>query len=277
MIEGVTSADQYIYHYTPVAKVKAILQNRTLQFGMYIKTNDPKESKDWKFDLGTNENADIGRYDMQALGAWLSAQLKANARVACFSLDTPLLSGNHLSDIFKRGFCKPRMWAQYAGCHTGACLVFDFQKLHRLVEEQFPSPFLVIGGPMQYEDRDVIRRWEDTTYTINVDYLERAGKAEYVKWHLLTYYKRLFFEKMTDWRDEREFRWMIFGSQTDDLYVKFEDALVGIVFGEESDESEVSEIMKMTSDMSLRYIGLKWKNCSPWYDFGNLKYLRLKI
>ena len=67
MIEGVTSADQYIYHYTPFAKV--ILQNRTLKFGMYIKTNDPKESKDWQFDLGTNENADVGRYDMQALVA----------------------------------------------------------------------------------------------------------------------------------------------------------------------------------------------------------------
>jgi Protein of unknown function (DUF2971) len=274
MIEGVTSANQYIYHYTPCAK--PTLQSRTLKFGMYIRTNDPKESKDWEFDLGTNENADIGRYDMQALGAWLSAQLKANARAACFSLDTPPLSGNHLSDIFKRGFCKPRMWAQYAARHTGACLVFDFQKLHWLVEEQFPSPFLVIGGPMQYVDRDVIRRMDETAYTINIDYLERMGKTEYVKWHLLAYYKRLFFEKMTDWRDEREFRWMIFGSQTDDLYVKFEDALVGIVFGEESDESEVSEIMKMTSDMSIHYTGLKWKNCSPWYDFGNLKYLGLK-
>ncbi len=213
---------------------------------------------------------------MQALGAWFSAQLKANARVACFSLDTPPLSGYHLSDIFKRGFCKPRMWAQYAGRHTGACLVFDYQKLQRIVEVQFPSPFLVIGGPMQYMDRDILLRRDDTAYVINIDYLERMGKAEYVKWHLLTYYKRLFFEKMTDWQDEREFRWMIFGSHTDDLYVKFEDALVGIVFGEESDESEVSEIMKMTSDTGLRYSGLKWKNCSPWYDFGNLKYIGFK-
>ena len=154
--------------------------------------------------------------------------------------------------------------------------MFDYQKLQRIVEVQFPSPFLVIGGPMQYMDRDILLRRDDTAYVINIDYLERMGKAEYVKWHLLTYYKRLFFEKMTDWQDEREFRWMIFGSHTDDLYVKFEDALVGIVFGEESDESEVSEIMKMTSDTGLRYSGLKWKNCSPWYDFGNLKYIGFK-
>ncbi len=274
MIEGVTQANQYLYHYTRCPEV--ILKGRTLRFGMYTRTNDPKESKVWKFDLGTNQHADLGKYDMDAMGAWLSAELKANARVACFAMDTPPLSGNHLSDIFHRGFCKPRMWAQYAGCHTGSCLVFDYQKLQELIAAQFPSPFLVIGGPVEYVNRDVIPRLEDTAYTINIDYLGRMGRAEYVKWHLSAYFKRLFFEKMTDWRDEREFRWVIFGGQNNDQYLKFEDALVGIVLGEDTDQSAINEIMTMTSDMRLRYIGLKWKNCSPWYDFANLTYVGFK-
>ena len=139
MIEGVTSAEQYIYHYTPFAK--AIVESHSLKVGMYIKTNDPKESKHWEFDLGTNEHADLGQYDMKSLGRWLSTELKANTRVACFSLDTAPLGGDHMSDIFKRGFCKPRMWAQYAGFHKGACLVFDYQRLSRLVVERFDSGF----------------------------------------------------------------------------------------------------------------------------------------
>ena len=91
----------------------------------------------------------------------------------------------------------------------------------------------------------------------------------------MTHYKRFFFEKMSDWRDEREFRWVVLEKQTSgDLFLRFEDALVGIVFGDDSDESEIGEIMKMTSDVNLEYIGLKWKNCSPWYDFENPKYFR---
>ncbi|MGC2223688.1 MAG: hypothetical protein WA624_15715, partial [Methylocella sp.] len=57
MVETLTSTSKYIYHYTPWAKT--ILKTHTLKFGMYTHTNDPKESKDWEFDLGTNENADL--------------------------------------------------------------------------------------------------------------------------------------------------------------------------------------------------------------------------
>ena len=272
MVEALTSTSKYIYHYTPWAKT--ILKSHTLKFGMYTNTNDPKESKDWEFDIGTNENADLGLYDMAALGAWLSHELKAGARLACFSLDTGPLSGFHLDDIFKRGYCKPRMWAQYAACHTGVCLVFDFAKLERLVKAYFSPGGLVLGGPMQYTDRKVITRLEEKApYTINVDYLERLGKSEYARSHLMTHYKRFFFEKMQDWRDECEFRWVVFDKRTSgDLFLDFETSLVGMMFGEDSDDSEIGEIKELTSGMGLEYMGLKWKNCSPWYDYRNPRY-----
>jgi len=275
MIEGVRSADQYLYHYTPCPEV--ILKSRTLRFGAYSKTNDPKESKVWEFNLGTNENANFDKYDMKALGTWLSTEIKSKTRIACFAMDAPPLSGNHLADIFRRGFCKPRMWAQYANRHKGACLVFDRQKLYALIDEQFRSSHLIISGPVVYLNRDVIPRLEDTAYTIDVDYLETMGRDEYLKWHRQTYFKQFFFEKMTDWRDELEFRWVILGTDANDLYVTFDGALVGIMFGDDAEESTIDEIKTMTAGMGLRYMGLKWKNCSPWYDFGNLKYLGLKI
>ncbi len=272
MIEGLTSPHKYIYHYTRWANV--ILASRTLKFGMYTNTNDPKEAKDWRFDIGSNEGADVGLYDMPALAAWLSHEIKASTRLACFSLDTSPITGNHMEDIFNRGYCKPRMWAQYAARHTGACLVFDFSKLERLVQAQFSPGGLVFGGPMQYFDRKLFMNTRDKApFTINLDFLERLGKEEYARAHLLTHYKRFFFEKMKDWRNECEFRWVVLEKGTSgDLFLKFEDSLVGILFGEDTDDSQIGELKEMTSDMSLEYMGLKWNNCSPWYDYRNPRY-----
>jgi hypothetical protein len=275
VIEGLNSATKYIYHYTSMDTAKIILKSRRLKFGSYMKTNDPKETKHWEFDLGTNEHTDLGKYDMEALGVWLSKELKANTKVACFSLDTEPLTGDHTADIFNRGFCKPRMWVQYAANHTGVCLVFDFQTLDALVREQFSSG-LIFGGPVQYVNRSIVTNWEDIAYTINVDYLSRMGPKAYVKWHRQWFFKRLFFEKMTDWKDEREFRWIVCGFESGDLFVELKNALVGIVFGENSEEAEVDAVMEMTSGMGFRRTRLKWKNCSPWYDFGNLKYIGFK-
>ncbi|OGI65958.1 MAG: hypothetical protein A2W18_00160 [Candidatus Muproteobacteria bacterium RBG_16_60_9] len=58
----VASAEELLYHYTnATTALDYIVKNRTLRFGIYIGTNDPKESKAWEFDLGTNANRDLGK------------------------------------------------------------------------------------------------------------------------------------------------------------------------------------------------------------------------
>jgi hypothetical protein len=47
-------------------------------------------------------------------------------------------------------------------------------------------------------------------YMINVDAMETLGREAYVQAHLRAHYKSLFFEKMTDWRNEVEWRGVIF-------------------------------------------------------------------
>src|SRR5206468_3476892 len=100
------------------------LKDNTLRFGRLADTNDPRESKEWSFSLGTNENRDLGKYHMQDLSRWLSSALKDNTRLACFCLDRAPLTGDHTVDILNRGFARARMWAQYADKHAGVCQVF---------------------------------------------------------------------------------------------------------------------------------------------------------
>lgn len=275
MIENVTSSDAFLYHYTKASTARnLIFPNGTLLFGRYIETNDPKETKAWQFDLGTNNNIDLGAYKMGELSTWLSNELKQNARLACFSKDSAALTGNHLQDIFKRGFCKPRMWVQYAEKHSGVCLVFDLKKLTQQIEEQFGHSSLVLAGAVEYVDRSVVRSLVDQQYMINLDVLESVGRTAYVDLHLRTHYPRLFFEKMVDWRDETEWRWIVFNNTSGELYLNITKCLSGVMFGENTDEKEIQEIMEQTESWGIRYMGLKWKNCSPWYDLGNLRYMR---
>jgi len=277
MIENITSSSQYLYHYTRAdIALDYIIRNHTLQFGSYTGTNDPKESKFWEFDLGTNEERDLGKYRMAELSEWLSLALKGKTKLACFSMDANGLSGDHMRDIFKRGFCKPRMWAQYADKHSGVCFVFSREKLTKIIEDQFSKDKLVLSGPITYKNRNILRNLynpDDQQYTINVDYLTKIGREAYVEAHLKMHYSRLFFEKMEDWKDESEWRYVIFSQADESLYLNYKDSLVGIMFGEKTDEKTIQDIMDVTESWGLRYMGLKWKNCSPWYDYENLRYI----
>lgn len=275
MIENVSAADEFLYHYTSASTaLDYILKSRSLRFGKYTSTNDPKETKAWQFCLGTSRDIDLGKYKMREESDWLSRQIKERSRLACFCMDTGPLSGCHLDDIFKRGFCKPRMWAQYAERHSGVCLVFDRRKLAQAIDRQIAAKQFVVSGPVQYVDRcivpDLIR---DQPYVINLDTLESVGRDAYPRLHVRTHVSSLFFEKMTDWKGECEWRWVSFSDTDEDLYVNFESALVGLMFGESTNEKSVQEMMEITESWSLRYMGLKWRNCSPWYDYENLRYL----
>jgi hypothetical protein len=273
MIDRCTSADQLLYHYTKASTVMSrILENRLLQFGSYAQTNDPKESNAWRFTVATNEDKDLGGYETEELSIWLSKELKDRTKLACFSTDTGPLSGDHMKDIFNRGFCKPRMWANYAEKHTGVCLVFERERIRKLIEKQFSS-YIVLNDYVRYVNRCVTPDFSQQQYTINVDYLESVGREVYVRSHLRTYYRQLFFEKMMDWRDESEYRWVIFSDSADSLSLDIEDCLVGIIFGENTKEDDIEQVMAMTALWGLDYMGLKWGNCSPWYDYGNHRYV----
>ncbi|HWM23549.1 MAG TPA: hypothetical protein VNP98_01895 [Chthoniobacterales bacterium] len=51
VIIGFSDSDRLLCHYTPMARAERIFAERRLRFGRFSCTNDPKESKDWKFTL----------------------------------------------------------------------------------------------------------------------------------------------------------------------------------------------------------------------------------
>lgn len=45
------------------------------------------------------------------------------------------------------------------------------------------------------------------------------------------------------------------------------------MFGENTDEKVVQDVMDLSESWNLRCMGLKWKNSGPWYDYANLRYM----
>lgn len=274
LILGVVDPDRYVYHYTPAATaLEHILPHRQLRFGRYTNTNDPKESRTWSFSTWAARAEDLAAYDLTETSRWLSDELKSKARLACFATDQGPLTGDHIRDIYNRGWARSRMWAQYAGNHSGVCLVFDRKKLGALIQARFGGDCDVASGPVSYFDRSVFPRMDEQEYLINTDFLRKVGKEEYVRWHLQAHHERLFLEKLMDWRDEREFRWVLFSGSEEDLLLDLEDALVGIMFGDRASDEDIDRAISLTAGSGLSYAGLRWKNCSPWYDLMNWRYM----
>lgn len=267
MIHGVDSVDELVYHYTSAETARDyILRNKTLKLSMYANTNDPKETKAWQFDLGTNENRDLGPYSLTKISERFSDALKERTKVACFSMDAPPLTGNHMEDILHRGYAKPRMWAQYGENHRGVCLVFRKEPLLATVRRQVTEG-LLLEGNVHYRNVALVPNLTPHEFMIDFDLYESLGPIAYAHSHIKTHHRALFFEKLLDWRDESEWRIVLLSEVDKDEYVQYDSALVGVMHGAEIDEEVSREITEMTDDREVEHMGLTWKNSSPWYDY----------
>lgn len=267
MFQCFREKDRYVYHYTKAKAAKSIIRGNTLNFSKYVKTNDPKEIKDWVFSIGTNENRDLGKYELEGLSKEMTKGLKDQTYVICFSLDGEL-TGDWVKDIYKRGFCKPRMWTQYADKHNGVCLIFEKDEIERTIFSKFSSIMAIYSDPVIYKNRSLIPNLSNTPYMINIDCLEKLGRQKYFKAHMDMHYKRLFFEKCKDWATEDEYRWVLFGTKDRELSFNYGSSLVGVVFGLDCKESTISKIEKECKGKNVCFEQLVWEGCSPRYSYN---------
>jgi len=125
-LEDAAPDEMLLFHYTKEDKLRNILRGGELWLSPYAFTNDPRETKEWVADVITDASA--GDRDTQRLADEVRSQadtiLRGGARLACFTLDRPPTADAEPSSKFHRGWGRARMWLQYAGDHTGACLVF---------------------------------------------------------------------------------------------------------------------------------------------------------
>jgi hypothetical protein len=159
------------------------------------------------------------------------------------------------------------MWAQYGATHTGICLVLDMAKIVEAVEATYKNT-VHICGPVQYKDQSFIRSLDPHEFMIDVDQLEALGRSGYVGAHLKAHYKSLFFSKLLDWRDELEWRIVVFANTDEDLFLPIEESLVGVIHGASTSRKDSESLFELTDSWNVEHMGLIWNNSAPWYDLG---------
>jgi len=278
LIYSLREHERYVYHYTTLATARDyILKANTLRFGTFPKTNDPRESRQWQFQVGAiARNKDLAPYALQDVSEWMSSAIQRKTRVACFCRDIGPLTGDHLRDIYKRGLARARMWAQYGDKHRGLCLVFDLAKLvdamKQKVEAMGPTvPIFLVYAPVSYVNHGFLGKAHEHAFSITVEDLEQVGRDNYPWHHAARWWQDLFFQKVEDWRDEAEWRAVVLVDSSDPLDVDIREALAGVIHGELVTRDEARTIFALTEDRpEVEHMGLTWKNGAPWYDIGGL-------
>ncbi|PKG73017.1 hypothetical protein CXF86_19865, partial [Shewanella sp. GutCb] len=272
MFQHLNEDDKYLYHYTSADKlVDFILKDKTLMFNSLRGTNDPKEFKNWKFDFHVEKGSSPTHEESMELWDTISEEIKLKCKVLCFSKDKKGLGDDFFNDIYLRGFAKPRMWAQYGDNHKGVCLVFNKQRIEKLWVEQFGDISEGYASDIKYVNRMLKGDITRSPFTLHYPLIKKMGVAEYVRSHIYTYNNELIFEKSMDWQDEDEYRYMMLIDSPDNQFLKFENALQGIVFGAEATEDDQRRIFQLTYQDSIQFEQIKYSNSTPWFSFKDFR------
>ncbi|OTX80801.1 hypothetical protein BK726_27395 [Bacillus thuringiensis serovar londrina] len=235
-----------LYHYTSLnTALKYIIPSGKLRLGRIEYTNDPRETKEWR--LSIRLSGDVNDVPFEELQRRFNME-KRKARLLCFSQnqsefledDAPAFS--HYK-ILREGYCRLRMWANYAENHKGICLEFDKELLISSINEQLCGKGVLYNDPVKYTNYST----ENIISTsFDLKEIQTEGLDKVIDRHLSEFYRHVFFEKLLDWRDEAEYRFLhIPVDQDGDTYVDITNALTNIYVGINYDYSNNKELMEI--------------------------------
>jgi hypothetical protein len=275
---GLNDHEKFIYHYTkPKTLVEEILPSKALRFSSFSELNDPREYR--KFDLDSfwqTVSPDIHKIEE------MEVALKAGWKICCFASDpieavipdgADALQPQERNRIRRRGFCRPRMWAQYAYNHTGACLVFRKELLDKAIRDYARHRRLqVYCGRVSYLECPVLSNFALGPFSFSGDEVLRHGIRRAAELHTARYFRELYLNKNPDWEAEREFRWLLKGSDLNAELIPFGNALVGVALGDKFPEESKALVGKFKAKNDLDVVRMDWRR-----DFPQPKPLTLRM
>lgn len=264
IINPLGSRETYVYHYTKhTTALDYILNQGTLQLNPFSGVNDPRENKAWRFalELSDWQGREIEEWDRAS--DKISSIIKGKAKLACFSMDRQTAVGKCQPDgLPDRGFARPSMWHHYGEEHKGVCLIFDRKKLDVALRSQINEK--MFSAEVQYSDDGVIRDLRHHPFTFSL--VDISSSEEYfsrLNRHVSEWLPELFFRKLQDWQNEEEYRWVYFDEDNKPPLLNFQDALEGIILGENFPKDREEDIFRYCAIHGADVARLVWENGFP--------------
>ena len=237
-----------VCHYTKANTALKILSTKKLRISQFKVTNDPRESKErnaaiiWvTYDAGdikkgytslsSNPTQDKIAQQIHQIANRIALE---EWKVLCVTLHRPAKAVSDIQDevynhCIRHGYSRPRMWAQYAENHTGVCFVIDAKKLNEIIHNTLNSRCKIFQGRVSYNYKRLVHNTipiKDEVGDINEEDLIKELRSHYI-----TYHKEAFLIKHPDWRDEREYRWVLHNPEKSHLFIPIGNAIKAIFVG----------------------------------------------
>lgn len=254
--------NKYLYHYTNFETAIKIICGNKLLFSPIGRTNDTSEAKlKIVFEQNDIECKELYREQVKKISEYFCDSTQ-KVQLLCFSMDAKIsekdkkqywstIGNKYLYyDVSGRGFALPRMWAQYASNNKGVCLVFNREKLEKLINKKIAFTKATAVKYKKFFDRYVIDKarmeilYERISMMSNgsLTLLDMIQKDN----DFLVYN---YFTKLDDWKNEHEYRIVaLIDNQNNSEYrvpvYKISSCLEGVVIGEQIDLA-YEEIIRM--------------------------------
>jgi len=243
-----------VAHYTKIEHLEKILKDKKVKFGPVKNLNDPRESSLSWIELG-GIGHDFNFRDWE-YAENLKLSVLNKLRLFCGSA----YSLNHnsvLNTIENKIYGKPRMWAQYAGNHTGFCILLDRDDFHSSVQKHVNEAKHLIHGEVKYSDSlsqisgGIIFEYGKNIHLDN-DLFERINEN-----YMLN---SVYFTKDVDWENESEVRWLLYSQSENDTLVEIDNSIKAVVLGRDFDLKKIETVKTYCRVLSCECYKMSYVN-----------------
>ena len=162
-----------------------------------------------------------------------------------------LNDGNTLVDKHNclEGWNKSRMWSQYGENHCGICLVFSKDGLEKELETKRSEIVDYKSGYVQYSQKN---RMSSKVTTFNGNRFVTDGAEKYLIEHVIENSEEFFYRKDIDYRDEAEYRTVVFDPDSKLEYLDISSSIKGVIAGDGTPEVYFGLIYQLSEQLKIK-------------------------
>lgn len=273
-----------LMHFTKATTVMdCILKNKTLRFNNLRNVNDPRESKNWPFKIFCFYEQNSTKFNKELLEE-LHNYVMNHILISCFATLDNYDDWNEVNHDM-------RMWSQYAENHTGVCIIFNKNKLENAINQHLNDDMNLLQKEIDYIPhinlkKQILKNTDPfghpflnpectDPYMINLERLLKLGIPSYMELHINYFYKELFFTKKECWRDEREYRYLIYTKENKEFVdIPIENCIDAIILGNDFPLDYYNQLFDFSDQLDFkiyRIYSRGWENHLFEVNRNNLK------
>lgn len=231
-----------IYHYTSLNKaIELILPNKQLLLNLFLKTNDPRETKDYWLGMECKSgDYDLSSFSLEEIRNKTSTIIKNSFKVVCFSLDSSTQKGYQILS----------MWAHYGDNHKGVCLEIDMKKFCEENKEILQDS---IFKNVDYFELNLksLQKFPN----INLSQMHKLGVEKYIRNDFsIANSDYLFFRKSREWASENEIRLVWKSDNPENEFCSIKDSLTKLYCGVDSKKEYLPTLESLCDNVEIKYL-----------------------